>query len=392
MKKMRLLIVAVVVLVVGGAFAPSVLKNCGNTTEEKTVERVDETAEPVADDEEAWAYEETDEADDDTTQVEVPDFVKRIFPGGEWDVEEFCMANGETYYWATEYEGWKNVLYASHGVILANPLIPITYEETGKKNQYLFTMMDRQLTVDFSSPAGARQLSKLDEVLPGFKRFTRDTIPSFGRDIFFSVEADFPTSQDTESRLVREWLAGQVVKNVPTNIPPKVNPSQFGDAASGKAKVYDYAASLYFATVKSRFGNNDEDYPLGVEWILSMRARISNSRLVTYQKYIYQNDGKVHGDYREELLSYDHVHQQDIDFGYLFQRGSEPAIRSLACKLYDMDELPELPQPGIGETGVVFSYQPYEIGSFADGAFHFTIPFNQLKPYLTERGRWCLGM
>lgn len=45
---------------------------------------------------------------------------------------------------------------------------------------------------------------------------------------------------------------------------------------------------------------------------------------------------------------------------------------------------------GLGDEGVVFSYQPYEIGSFADGTFHFTISYEKLIPYLTDKAKWCL--
>jgi hypothetical protein len=50
----------------------------------------------------------------------------------------------------------------------------------------------------------------------------------------------------------------------------------------------------------------------------------------------------------------------------------------------------DLPQPGLSENGMVFSYQPYEISCFAAGTFHFTIPYERLVPYLTARAKWCL--
>lgn len=47
---------------------------------------------------------------------------------------------------------------------------------------------------------------------------------------------------------------------------------------------------------------------------------------------------------------------------------------------------------GLSENGVVFSFQPYEISCFAAGTFHFTIPYERLKPYLTDRAKWCINM
>ena len=51
----------------------------------------------------------------------------------------------------------------------------------------------------------------------------------------------------------------------------------------------------------------------------------------------------------------------------------------------------KLPQPGLLKEGVVFSFQPYSISCFAAGVFHFSIPYERLAPYLTERAKWCLG-
>lgn len=52
----------------------------------------------------------------------------------------------------------------------------------------------------------------------------------------------------------------------------------------------------------------------------------------------------------------------------------------------------KLPQPGLLKEGMVFSFQPYSISCFAAGVFHFTIPYERLAPYLTERAKWCLKL
>ena len=47
---------------------------------------------------------------------------------------------------------------------------------------------------------------------------------------------------------------------------------------------------------------------------------------------------------------------------------------------------------GLGQDGVVFSFQPYSLSNFAAGAFHFTVPYKQLEPYFTDQAKWCLQM
>ena len=51
-----------------------------------------------------------------------------------------------------------------------------------------------------------------------------------------------------------------------------------------------------------------------------------------------------------------------------------------------------VPRPGLGEKGVVFSFQPYELSGFADGTFHFTLPYQDLKPYLTDEAKQLLAI
>ncbi len=37
------------------------------------------------------------------------------------------------------------------------------------------------------------------------------------------------------------------------------------------------------------------------------------------------------------------------------------------------------PRPALTKKGVVFSYQPYEIASFAEGIKHFVVPYNKVR-------------
>lgn len=52
---------------------------------------------------------------------------------------------------------------------------------------------------------------------------------------------------------------------------------------------------------------------------------------------------------------------------------------------YDVNYLP-LPQsvPYLSENGVVLTYQPYEIASYAAGTPRLTLPFDKARPYLTQ--------
>ena len=48
--------------------------------------------------------------------------------------------------------------------------------------------------------------------------------------------------------------------------------------------------------------------------------------------------------------------------------------------------------PYPGEDGVVFTYQQYEIASYAEGMPSFSIPYGEIKPFLTEEAAKLLGL
>jgi hypothetical protein len=161
----------------------------------------------------------------------------------------------------------------------------------------------------------------------------------------------------------------------------------------------------------------EEDFiPTGLYQELNMRTMICNDRFVTYQQCESIYSGGTHGGFTERLVSFDHVHNQEIDNFYLFKPGYEEELADLLVEearkspyyqktepdirasLANKDEEGNLiggysyPRPGLSEEGVVFSFQPYEISSFADGAFHFVIPYEKVKHLLTNRAKWCLGL
>ena len=124
----------------------------------------------------------------------------------------------------------------------------------------------------------------------------------------------------------------------------------------------------------------------------------------------------MHGYFTERLISFDHVHKQEIDYNYLFKPESEKELLDIlleeAKKTYKYWEWePQItksivitnengrptgdysfPRPGLSDEGIVFSFQPYEISCFAAGTFHFTIPYKNVQHLWTPRGKWCVGL
>jgi len=65
-----------------------------------------------------------------------------------------------------------------------------------------------------------------------------------------------------------------------------------------------------------------------------------------------------------------------------------------SCLIFIDDDVP-VPLPGctsLTEEGVLFTYVPYEIASYAAGTITFIIPYKSISPYLTEEVRRLVGL
>ena len=142
--------------------------------------------------------------------------------------------------------------------------------------------------------------------------------------------------------------------------------------------------------------------------VIDLRTRIFTDKYVTCQKYMIRYTGGAHEYYKESLHSYDYIHQKKMDWEYLFEEQFRKNVWELLCeaalenekyKTCFADDNPEdvkmrlehEMELGLVEDGIVFSYQPYQIGSFADGTFHFIVPYYKLNPYMTDKAKWCLN-
>jgi len=271
-------------------------------------------------------------------------------------------------------------------------------------------------------------MASLTRRLPSFTRYRKDSLAGFGRTVFYSFTVDFPMSSVPHADKIKKWLVDKIAdsQSMDEDVPP-LNAIYIGYTKRQNRgwkyrgdlhnhhQIAKFASSLYFAIKKGEYGTNDEDYPTYLFSTLSLQARVLNNRFVTYQNYTHDYNGGAHGYYTEKLVSYDHVHKQEIDFKYLFKPKSEKELLNILLEeaknthqysygnpqitegVIDVDEDGNptgsytFPRPGLSDKGVVFSFQPYDIDCFAAGTFHFTIPYKRVRHLLTPRGKWCIG-
>ena len=378
--------------------------------------------------------EETDTEDVDTSpeqtfvEVPIPACVKRLLDYADWWADTICVVDCTAYYWAYEDYGRCNVIFNKDRVLLAAPVLCIDSFAPGCDTKFYVSNAGKSILVDFSDKKTLGRLNSLSRLLPSFTRYRKDSIAGFGRTVFYSFAVDFPNTSIPHSNSIRKWLVKVVERSqsLDENI-PDVSSLYIGYSKrpyggwtysgniSDNRQVARFATNLYFAIKKGEYGTNQEDYPSTLFADLNLQAMVYNKRYVTYQEYTHDYNGGAHGFYTERLVSYDHVHQQEIDYDYLFKPDCKDEV--LTILLDEAKKTPQykewkpnimyyvknqdedgngtgelvLPTPGLSEDGVVFSFQPYSISCFAAGPFHFTIPYSRVKQCLTTRGKWCVG-
>jgi len=440
MKKMRLPLVILTLLMAFGITDLS-LNRCshdGDGNREMPADTVAPTSQEMP-----AAYDADSLSDADSTYysyeadpVAIPPFVTHWVGGMACTAETLCVAKGQTYYQAYTNNMLTNILYSDRKVVVDAPSLYFHLPDSAAPSKYIANIMDREVPVDFASKASVRRLTAYGSVLPSFTRFRMDSVGGLHDNVLFAIEMDFPSGHSKHEQDIKHWLADRLFigeSDVEAFKPYYINSSQAGskfwryrDDVNDVQRIANFAAAVYFSGVKETYGSDSTDYPLMLYRAQSYRARVSNSRYVTYQVYTNEYSNGLHGYYTERLLTYDTEHQKEVDWDYLFTPDSKEQIEeqvfkkamsdvrfsycfendsSLADSLvavrehikswYEQFSSPgsfPLPQPALAEQGVVFSFQPYEIGSFAAGTFHFTIPYSLLRPYLTDHGRWLLGM
>ena len=239
---------------------------------------------------------------------------------------------------------------------------------------------DTTLFAEYVSPF----IPATNKPLKSFYRYKKERHADFSSRFHYKLSVDFPKSSVRNNHAIRAWLAEKVVGSVSDDM--IYNGNKYSEH-----QIEKYVTNLYFAIKKEEYASEDTTYyPIEAFIELNLQARVRNNKFVTYQEFTHEYDGGVHGYYTERLVSFDYIHKKTPHYwewkpnikGYVFVADEQGQPTG---------EI-RLPQPGLSEVGLVFSFQPYEISCFAAGTFHFTIPYNRLRPYLSDKAKWCLNM
>lgn len=273
-------------------------------------------------------------------------------------------------------------------------------------------------------PITVKQLPGSTNPLPMFTRVQKEIHARFNSAVIQGFCVDFPDSSMSHRDAIMAWLIDVIDTSTDPNIIvegyiPATRKSQYTGDTNDPDAITQYITNRYFKSQHDEYGEDSTCYPYMLYCSVDMQAVIANDRLITYRKYVDRYYGGVHGIYSETLISFDPVLQTEINWTHLFKPQYKKKVWNLIieaamhdkhyaqCERTDSKKVVEAKflkksrdgEPtsqyidvslGLGNSGVVFSFQPYALSCFAAGAFHFTIPYEKLMPYFTDDGLWCV--
>lgn len=209
-----------------------------------------------------------------------------------------------------------------------------------------------------------------------------------------------------------------LVKSIREYINDFLSGSYSGSLADGRAMIRENGE--YQFNVLQEEGDVDEEYAPDLFIQKSVIRGFENSAFVTFEASNAQYTGGIHGIGFETGCTFCKANGKRFDstmlkntntpaFKRLIKNGlkkffategkgaesvsDEALAEELVSYGGSVDELP-LPdaEPFMTAEGIKFIYQPYEISYYAAGRPEFTIPYDVVKPYLTDEAiEWFLS-
>lgn len=353
-------------------------------------------------------------SDEEQAPAPLPGFLKKVAYVDSWYATTLCVVNGRGYYYAYNDYGRSRVIYTTAEVLCEDPTLLYTAFDSSSGTKFYVSTSYKADVIDFSDEKSVRRLKQFAPHMNNTKRFSKDYSSRSGNGSYH-LEVDYPKQNDKLSNNVYKCLVQIINESLDNEVDvPSPNDIYIGYKKANhsnwryKGNIRDvnsigkFASERYFAIQKAEHGDDPEGQPISFN-CLSLRQIATNGKYYSYQKQTYMYDGGAHGFPTESVVSFDAVRGEQIDWDYLFVPGSKEKVTALLNKAAradlrfrqnkgdsSLDETVVLHRPGLSETGVVFSFQPYEIDCYLNGSYHFTIPFEDIMPYLTSKAKSLL--
>lgn len=443
MKKVKLLIIAAIGLFVIDVCCTAFIskirkeepKESTKTPKEEPKESsmlepvVDNTVYVILNNDDEYYKEDEEKKEEKTEEVKlshewkvppVPWSLTHYMDSAEWNIDTICVASGKAYYYAYDTYGRTLAIYSMNELLCEDPTLKWLPIHSDSRTKFHICTSFRSMTVDFSNRNDIKKLKRIIPHYSGICHFRRDYFATKGNVVLYHFEVDYPKDSTAYCNRIRKWLVQKVNKPLDIDkVIPEYQKKYKGDIGNIQA-IGRFASNRYFEIKKQKYGENVRNYPCGLDKSLSLRLISSNGKYVSYQKHTYEYNDGAHGYATEFVVSFDPQANEEITWDYLFVPNCEKDVLTIFYRIVQEDPRYQqwedvssidvmkknfenngddsfhkgkiLPNPGLTDTGVLFSFQPYEISGHAAGSFHFIIPYKDLKPYLTQKAKKLLNL
>ncbi len=195
------------------------------------------------------------------------------------------------------------------------------------------------------------------------------------------IELNIPKAEGTEN-------ASKAINNIIEN--HIANILVFLDEPSDTLRL-DYAIRNFDAEYKSFKDGFGES---AMVWDASFDGEVTyqSSELISIAINSYVNSGGAHGNLNVtffnfdassgELLKFDDIFNDKEALTRIVKTHFEEETKDNSINYFFGEPFSHPANIGFNDQGVIFFYNVYEIASYADGITEFTVPFDDIEPYL----------
>lgn len=366
--------------------------------------------------------EEVDTVEGGVEPVDLEDTAHRMW------IDTVMCAAGHSFGYSGDISMWRGWYYDT---IPVGDDIMLRYDSVGPSSLKL-SLTTREIVVDLADPMASGKIKNFMAPLKGFKRFrenykeTLDSIvmPKYSYTCtgYYTFTADYADSTTQNATKINKFLCNLagLSRSEAARIQGSRRRGRAGNDDNIRA-LSDFLAAKTFEDWR-RSGETDESSNAEK---LEIRLHVCNPKYATFSMYAYGRIGTGHGMYVETFHTFDLSDEKELTNKDIFKPGSLDEVKKALFETMYSDrrfrewhpeiESPEdieamivgwqspseflegteleepereitfeLPEGALAETGVIFSFQPYEIDCWAAGTAHFVVPYKKLMPYLTS--------
>ena len=228
----------------------------------------------------------------------------------------------------------------------------------------------------------------------------------------YKIVVDFPSAEGAQWDFLRFWLINYIdnftnldmlyyddvylqqnisQNTLPTAVLKREHPEAFEieDIMDGQA-IVDHFRDIYMRQVYY-LKNMDFSFPMCYLRIFITPRFVSKRYITFFISTNYYSYG-AHDLPLERYITFDMQKQEVVNNVNFFKPGVLGEVRNIlagvvAEKGNDIEDN-DLPQVSVFGNNLIFSFQPYQIGSYSDGISHFVIDKERLKRYIQKGKMW----